>query len=96
MPSTRGARGAVQPRIKTGRSAPVVVEYQPSLISRRRAAERMSAPGEGVEPLPEGDIPRRLRDIDPVAATVAYRLAGRGNWDRVQVDPKDPRGVIVD
>lgn len=82
-------------RITTGKTAPVVVDYQPSLISRRRAAERTDTPDGRVEPLRERDIPDRLRGVSPVAATVAYRLAN-GNWGRVKPDPKDPAGAVVD
>lgn len=95
MPSTRGAKGAVKPRIKTGTTAPVTVDYQPSLISRRRAAERTDVSDRRVEPMHERDVPARLRHVDLVALALAYGLAG-GNWDRVRPDPKDPRTVVVD
>lgn len=82
-------------RITTGTTAPVVVEYQPSLISRRRAAERTDALDGRVEALRERDVPDRLRGADPVAVAAAYRLAN-GNWGRVRLDPKDPGSVVVD
>lgn len=69
-----------QPRIKTEGTEPVVV-----IGGYRMDPKEVVRPNEPVQPLRERDIPERLRDAEPVAVTVAYRLA-RGNWNRVRVD----------
>lgn len=69
-----------QPRIKTEGTEPVVV-----VGGYRMDPKEVVKPNEPVQPLRERDIPQRLRTAEPVAVTVAYKLA-RGNWDRVRVD----------
>lgn len=72
-PRTRAPR---PPRLKAGKPEPVTVRQIPpqTLVDIGHVS---------LDPLPERDIPARLRSVHPVAASVGYRLA-KGNWERVQ------------
>lgn len=79
-------RAKYPPRLKADRKEPVTVKkVKPQTL--------VDIGHVSTDPLPDGDIPARLRDVHPVAASVAYRLVG--DWDRVQPGG-DRLTVIVD
>lgn len=76
MPVPPRTRATRPPRLNSGRREPVVVrKIQPQTL--------VDIGHVSTDPLPQGDIPGRLRAVHPVAASVGFRLA-KGDWDRVQ------------
>lgn len=83
------ARATRPPRVKHDRVEPVTTRRIPPSPDALVDIGHVS-----LDPLPEWDIPPRLRVVHPVAVSVGYRLA-KGNWERVK-PIVNAHGMVVD